>query len=73
MELIQRVNEIKQIFLNSDDSERMFTPILERISRIKSDRLGFHESIFMTDNSICKFVVKYDSYIQKNAISSCFS
>ena len=42
MELIQRVNEIKQIFLNSDDSERMFTPILERISRIKSDRLDFH-------------------------------
>ncbi len=38
MELIQRVGEIKQIFLNSDDSERIITPILERISRIKSER-----------------------------------
>ncbi|MSV33604.1 MAG: hypothetical protein EXS76_02630 [Nitrosarchaeum sp.] len=38
MELIQRVGEIKQNFLNSDDSERIITPILERISRIKSER-----------------------------------
>jgi hypothetical protein len=33
MELIQRVCKIKQIFLNS---ERIITPILERILRIKS-------------------------------------
>ena len=38
MELIQRVGEIKQIFLHSDDSERIIIPILERISRIKSER-----------------------------------
>ena len=45
MELIQRVGEIKQIFLNSDDSERIITPILERISRIKSERSDLQSSI----------------------------
>ena len=38
IELIQRVGEIKQFFLNSDDSERILQPILKRISRTKSER-----------------------------------
>ncbi len=39
MELIQRVGEIKEIFLNFGDFERIVIPILKRIFRIKSERL----------------------------------
>jgi|TARA_B110000438_G_scaffold11984_1_gene11744 hypothetical protein len=43
IELIQRVFEIRQIFLNSSDSECLVEPILERISRIKSKKLIFEQ------------------------------
>ena len=43
LELIQRVFEIRQIFLNSSDSECLVEPILERISRIKSKKLIFEQ------------------------------
>ena len=39
IELIQRVFEIRQIFLNSPDSERIVEPILQRISKIRSEKL----------------------------------
>jgi hypothetical protein len=39
IELTQRVSEIKQNFVNSSDSERIIAPILERISKIKSEKL----------------------------------
>ena len=39
IELIQRVFEIRQIFLNSSDSERIVEPILQRISKIRSEKL----------------------------------
>ena len=45
IELIQRVDEIKQFFLNSDDSERILQPILKRISRIKSERSDLQSSL----------------------------
>ena len=39
IELIQRVFEIRQNFLNSPDSERIVEPILQRISSIRSEKL----------------------------------
>ena len=38
LELIQRVFEIRQNFLNFSDSERLVEPILQRISKIKSEK-----------------------------------
>ncbi len=39
IELTQGVSEIKQNFVNSPDSKRIITPILDRISKIKSEKL----------------------------------
>ena len=39
LELIQRVFEIRQNFLNSSDSERLVEPILKRISKINTEKL----------------------------------
>ena len=38
IELSQRLYEIKQNFANSPDSERLTVPILDRISRIRSEK-----------------------------------
>jgi hypothetical protein len=38
IELSQRLAEIKQNFANSPDSQRITTPILDRISKIKSEK-----------------------------------
>jgi hypothetical protein len=38
IELSQRLSEIKQNFANSPDSHRLTTPILDRISKIKSEK-----------------------------------
>lgn len=38
IELSQRLYEIKQNFANSPDSERIVVPILDRISKIKSEK-----------------------------------
>jgi hypothetical protein len=38
IELSQRLSEIKQNFANSPDSQRLTTPILDRISKIKSEK-----------------------------------
>ena len=43
IELIQRVFEIRQNFSNSFDSERLVEPILERILKIKSEKLIFEQ------------------------------
>ena len=43
IELIQRVFEIRQNFSNSSDSERIVEPILQRISKIKSEKLIFEQ------------------------------
>ena len=48
IELIRRVSEIKQNFVNSSDSERNITPILERISKIKSEKLPLEEKMYLT-------------------------
>ena len=39
LELTQRVGDIKQNFVNSSDSERIIVPILNKISKIKSEKL----------------------------------
>ena len=39
IELIERVFEIRQNFSNSPDSERIVEPILQRISKIRSEKL----------------------------------
>jgi hypothetical protein len=39
IELTQRVSEIKQNFVNSPDSKCIITPILDRISKINSEKL----------------------------------
>ena len=43
LELIQRVLEIRQNFLNVSDSDRLVEPILQRISKIKSEKLTFEQ------------------------------
>ena len=43
LELIQRVFEIRQNFSNSSDSEHLIKPILQRISKIKSEKLTFEQ------------------------------
>ena len=43
IELIQRVFEIRQNFSNSSDSKRLVEPILERISKIKYEKLIFEQ------------------------------
>ena len=48
LELTQRVGDIKQNFVNSSDSERIITPILERMSKIKSEKLPLEEKMHLT-------------------------
>ena len=45
IELTQRVSEIKQNFANSPDSEHIITPILVRITKIKSEKLLLEEKL----------------------------
>ncbi|MGY5150446.1 MAG: hypothetical protein ACW9W3_10320 [Candidatus Nitrosopumilus sp. bin_68KS] len=45
IELSQRVKEIKENFTNSDDSKHIITPIMDRIFRIKSEKLSLQEEL----------------------------
>jgi len=45
IELTQRVSEIKRNFVNSPDSKRIITPILDRISKIKSEKLLLEQEL----------------------------
>ncbi len=45
IELKQRVSEIEQSFVNSTDSIRIITPILDRITKIKSEKLLLKEKL----------------------------
>ena len=47
IELVQRVNEIKENFANSPDSKRLITPILERILKIKSEKLDLEKELHL--------------------------
>ena len=45
LELTQRVSEIKENFTNSADSERIIVPILDRITRIQSEKLSLEKEL----------------------------
>lgn len=45
LELSQRVFEIKQNFANSPDSERIIKPILDRITKIKSEKIPLENEL----------------------------
>lgn len=47
IELTQRVIEIKENFVNSPDSKRLITPILNRISKIKSEKLSLEQELHL--------------------------
>jgi len=47
IELTQRVSEIKQNFVNSSDSERIIDLILEKISKIKSEKLSLKQKMHL--------------------------
>ena len=47
IELTQRVDEIKENFENSPDSERIITPILDRISKIKSEKILLEQELYL--------------------------
>ncbi len=47
LELTQRVGDIKQNFVNSSDSERIIVPILNKISKIKSEKLTLEQEIHL--------------------------
>ncbi|KFM19900.1 hypothetical protein AAA799P11_00439 [Marine Group I thaumarchaeote SCGC AAA799-P11] len=45
LELSQRVSEIKHNFVNSPVSERIIKPILDRISKIQSEKLSLQKEL----------------------------
>ena len=47
IELTQRMSEIKQNFVNSSDSERIITPIFEKLSKIKSEKFALEQEIHL--------------------------
>ncbi len=47
IELTQRVIEIKENFVNSPDSKRLITPILNRISKIKSEKQSIEQELHL--------------------------
>ena len=47
LELTQRIGEIKQNFVNSSDSERIISPILNKISKIKSEKLTLEQEMHL--------------------------
>ena len=45
MELTQRVSEIKQNFSNPPDSEHIIAPILDKISKIQSEKSPLEQEL----------------------------
>ena len=45
IELTQRIHEIRENFVNPDDSERIILPILEKVSKIKSKKLSLGQEL----------------------------
>jgi len=45
IELTKRVSAIEQNFVNSPDSQRIIMPILDRITKIKSEKLLLEEKL----------------------------
>ena len=47
IELTQRASEIKENFANSPDSKRLIVPILDRITKIQSQKLDLEEELHL--------------------------
>ena len=47
IELKERVNEIQQNFESSSDSEQITAPILDRISKITSEKLDLEQELHL--------------------------
>ncbi len=47
IELKQRVDEIKENFTSPSDSERIIAPILDKISKIKLDKLNLEQELHL--------------------------
>ena len=45
LELTQRVDEIRQSFPDPADSKRIIMPILDRISKIESEKITFEKDL----------------------------
>jgi len=48
IELKERVNEIKQNFESSSDSEQIIAPILDRIYKITSEKLDLEQELHLS-------------------------
>ncbi len=48
IELVERISEIKQNFTDSSDFELITVPILDRISKIKSEKKLLQENLNLT-------------------------
>ena len=44
-EFSERISEIKQNFQNSPDSQRIIVPIMDRLSKIKSEKLALEKEL----------------------------
>jgi hypothetical protein len=45
LEFSKRIDEIKQNFQNSPDSQRIIVPIMDRLSKIKSEKLVLEKEL----------------------------
>lgn len=45
IEFSKRIVEIKQNFKNSDDSEQIIVPIMDRLSKIKHEKLSLEKEL----------------------------
>ena len=50
IEFSNRVDEIKQNFQDSPDSQRIIVPILDRLSKIKSEKLDLEKELNLNQN-----------------------
>ena len=45
LEFSERITEIKQNFQNSPDSQRIITPIVDRLSKIKTEKIALEKEL----------------------------
>ena len=50
IEFSKRIAEIKQNFQDSPDSQRIIVPILDRLSKIKSEKLDLEKELNLNQN-----------------------
>ena len=45
LEFSEKITEIKQNFQNSPDSQRIITPIVDRLSKIKTEKIALEKEL----------------------------